>query len=194
MKEILLNILFILVVIFFIQLLFEDRRKELSEKQRGFFIYVASAITMLFCLTYAIPVGEQLQYDISAVPIILGSLFGGPLVSVALFLIVLIYYFFIDFVIGFLGASLNYGILTLVLCLLYTRFNRTFFSHKLLLETGITMFHVLLSEAIIIFFFSFFYYRPLSLNSPLSCWPYTLLNALSKTATCTKKLKLKKLN
>lgn len=134
MKDILVNVLFILVLLFLTQSVMDWQRKKLNRKSKQWIIYISSMIGILFCMTNSISFSEQYIFDLRSIPQIIGSLYGGPVVSIGLYITMIIYRAFIGIDLGLYGAMINNGSLAIVLCLLSKRFLAADFKRKLLIS------------------------------------------------------------
>ncbi len=159
MRDILINVLFLLVILFIVQL-FESQAKNLTKKNRSFFVFLLSAVSIIFCMTFSISLSSQFHFDIRAVPFILGSLMGGPVVSAGLYLFIVIFRLFLGIDAGFYGAALNYGLLTIPLLIASRRFLGSGTKQKILVSLSISAIHLLLSR----FIYSYLFVSDLTLS------------------------------
>lgn len=148
MKDIILNLLFILVILFITLLFVETRGRKFNQKTMNIIIYVSSMVSIVFCMNFSITLGEQFRYDLRAIPLILGGLIGGPVVSISLYISLILYRFILGFDSGFWGNVINYGLITLLLFLFTRRFVSSGAKQRILLSTMIIIFHVLFSHLI----------------------------------------------
>lgn len=146
MKDILINLLFIIVVLLVTQLTLQWHRMSLQDKMTKLLIYFAAAVLIFLCMTFSIPVNGQYIYDLRPIPYILGSLFGGPIVSISLYLTILIYRVFIGVDAGFIGAVINYGLLLIPLAILSKRYIKSALHIKLLCAGIVTALHIYISH------------------------------------------------
>ncbi|MEI5908204.1 ATP-binding protein [Bacillus spongiae] len=88
LQILLLNYLFILIVTV-TSLLLLDRNVLLfsSLPKRRIFIFFGSSLSILFCIFFPISLTSNFQFDLRMVPMILGGLYGGPLVSIGLYIV-----------------------------------------------------------------------------------------------------------
>jgi two-component system, sporulation sensor kinase B len=84
----LLNLLFLIVVIL-VWLLVADRdgKYSVTKRKRQFAIFLTASIATIFCITISVPIKEGIQFDLRSIPMIIGGLYGGPAVSLGIFLI-----------------------------------------------------------------------------------------------------------
>lgn len=153
MQDILLNVLFILFLLLTTQLFLETRGKRVQRWVRGFIIYLASSAAILFCMHYSITVSEEYRFDLRAAPFILGGFFGGPLVSVGLFLTMIAARFILGFDSGFWGVVLNYGVLLIPLVILNHRYSRLSNRQRMAILLSVILLHVAWSRVVYTVFF-----------------------------------------
>lgn len=146
MKDIFINLLFILLLLFLTQTFLDLKSRSYSAAAKKWVIFSSSAIAIVFVMTFSVIVNTQFVFDIRFLPFMIGSLYGGPLVSIGLYGVLVLYRFIIGFNIGLLGASINYGLLLIALIVCYPHFRRTRTRYKLLIVASLTLFHVVSSH------------------------------------------------
>lgn len=154
MKDILLNLLFILTVFFITQLFLDVQGRKLNRKTKAVIIYVASLVSIIFCMTFSIMLTDQFRYDLRAIPFILGGLFGGPVVTVGLYVSMLLYRLILGLDSGFWGNVINYGLITIPILLFSRRFISSGAKQRILISTIIITSHVLFSRLIYTYIFA----------------------------------------
>lgn len=81
LKGLLLNLLFILLIVLFFNMIIVNKQKMLSlNYQRGTLALISSLLIIL-SLLLSIPIEENFVYDLRFVPFLLGSLYGGKKVT-----------------------------------------------------------------------------------------------------------------
>ena len=145
MNEILINVLFLMVVLLVLSHIIETYTKKVV-KISLFFI---SLISIYFCMTFPFPLSEEFNMDIRIVPFLIGSLYGGPFVSIGLYVCIVLYRFVIGFDLGFWGTIFNSGLIPIITFVFYKRFIKAGITQKLLISTGISTFHVLYGYVIL---------------------------------------------
>ncbi|MGO4889396.1 ATP-binding protein [Anaerobacillus sp. MEB173] len=85
----LINLLLILVSLFFLQLWFE--RKNRSEKKIKLVSVIVASILIFLCMTFTVNVNEDFNYDLRQVLLWIAGLYGGPVVAIVLLLITVAY-------------------------------------------------------------------------------------------------------
>ena len=114
MYAILINVLFLLVVLLITQHILEIYTKKLTKKLITIYSFLAGLISIFFCMTFPFSINEGFIVDIRIVPFIIASLYGGPLVSVGLYLFIVLYRSIIGIDFGFWGTILNYSVMPLL--------------------------------------------------------------------------------
>lgn len=132
----LLNLLFIIIVLLFTGHLYNRKALCMHEnKGRNLTIFLASGVCVLFCISVSVEIEQGFLFDLRSIPLVIGGLYGGPIVSIGLLVISFTYRFLFD---G-LGGAINYligGIIvTVVICILYSRFKQMRRINKVLLST-----------------------------------------------------------
>ncbi|AZV42752.1 ATP-binding protein [Peribacillus asahii] len=145
MYAILINVLFLLVVLLITQHIIEIYTKKLTRKLIKIYSFLAGLISIFFCMTFPFSVNEGFIVDIRIVPFIMASLYGGPLVSVGLYVFIVLYRFVIGVDFGFWGTILNYSVIPLLTFICFKRFIKSETTHKLLISLSVITFHLSLS-------------------------------------------------
>ncbi len=148
MEKILINVLFILVLLFITLVFLDWQRKRLHPYIIRITIYFSSLVGIIFCMTFPILVKPQFIFDLRVVPFMIGSIYGGPIVSIALYFFILFYRIWIGIDLGLLGAALNYGILTILLVIFSRYYIRYSKRVKLLIAITFIGTHIILSHII----------------------------------------------
>lgn len=102
-KDLLFNLLIILIVMLSFQLLFASRLQSLFLRHREYIIAGISIITASLCLVSSVKMNSSFIFDLRWIPFLLGGLYGGPRVTLAL----LIFVIFIRIPLGGIGAAYN---------------------------------------------------------------------------------------
>jgi two-component system, sporulation sensor kinase B len=90
-KNVLLNLFFILIPVFILALWLEERNAP--EKTRKYILALASAVIIILCITFPINANIDTEYffDLHQVPLWLGSLYKGPIASLFLCMVAIGY-------------------------------------------------------------------------------------------------------
>lgn len=148
MNEILINVLFLLVVLLITQHILEVYPQKVTRELVSIYSLVVGAISIFFCMTFPFPVNDGFNIDIRIVPFLIASLYGGPVVSFALYLFIVIYRLSIGIDLGFAGATINYLFIPILTSILYKKFIHSTTNKKLAISLGIVTFHVIITQVI----------------------------------------------
>lgn len=171
MNEILINVLFLLAVLLITQHILEVYTKKLTKNVITIYSFFSGLISIFFCMTFPFSVNEGFNIDIRVVPFMIGSLYGGPFASVALYVFIVLYRFVLGFDLGFWGTILNFGLIPILTFVFHKRFIKSQTKQKLIISMSILIFHLLLGYIIYTYLFVS--------NTPLNIF---LLGSLSKIA------------
>lgn len=148
MKDILINLLIIVVILLSTQLIWQWHKMQLNQRPTKVLIFIASFVLILFCMTFSIKINHQFMYDLRVVPLMIGSLYGGPIVSLALYVTIVLYRLILGIDLGLFGAMINYGLLTILLSMLSRRFIKSTLKMRLMIACIAIGFHLLLGYII----------------------------------------------
>ncbi|RSD29192.1 ATP-binding protein [Mesobacillus subterraneus] len=85
-----LNLIFILLTTFAFQYILVIRFTNLYMKFPKFLISLLSTIQILFCISFPMTGNENFIFDLRLIPVVVGGLYGGPIVSIILFVVVVL--------------------------------------------------------------------------------------------------------
>jgi two-component system, sporulation sensor kinase B len=88
-KNVLLNLFFILIPVFILALWLEERNEP--EKTRKYILALASAVIIILCMAFPININTEYIYDLHQVPLWLVSLYKGPIASLFLCMVTIGY-------------------------------------------------------------------------------------------------------
>lgn len=148
MQDILINVLFIIVMVFFTQIFLDWQSRKMSLFFRKVTLYITGVIGIVFAMSNSINVGPQFIFDIRVVPFVTAGLYGGPFVSVSLYVSLVLFRMFIGADMGAVGATINYGMLTLILVFLSSSFYKDKLHIKYLKTIIVISVHALFSHVI----------------------------------------------
>ncbi|MRG85610.1 ATP-binding protein [Salinibacillus xinjiangensis] len=136
-------------------------------------IFIASSIAIILCITFHTDIQTGYIYDLRHIPLLLGTLYGGPVVGVGLFLVQSIYRMF------FGGVGLYLSLIVALLILLvsivfYKRFLAINFWRKTLI--GVTIIQI---------FPSFSYILMSIYQEPMFSYTEWIINSLILTSAVT---------
>jgi two-component system, sporulation sensor kinase B len=137
-KDLLFNLLFILITAFLVQYLFMKRKSILQKKFANWIIVLVAAIQIFFCIHFSYTEDNQIFYDLRVIPIVLVGLYGGIPSSISLFFLSLL----VRVPFGGIGVWLHIAlmlIVTITVSVLSKHFRRLPIPRKLSLVAGITV-------------------------------------------------------
>ena len=85
-----LNLLFILLTTFVFQYIIVNKFTRLYKKYSKTLIIILGGIQILFCMSFTVIGSPDFIFDLRLVPVVVGGLYGGPVVSVMLFITVVL--------------------------------------------------------------------------------------------------------
>src|SRR5690554_462444 len=88
-KDLLLNLLFLLFFLIFIPLLLEQ--SNVREKYKKTIICASSCLAIVACISFPLVVNEDIIFDLRVVAAITGGLYGGLYTNIFLWLTTIIY-------------------------------------------------------------------------------------------------------
>lgn len=84
LKGLLINLLFILLLVLFFSMILWNKRQLLKFEYQKIHIFLISSVLILLSLSLSVRVEENFVYDLRFIPFLLGSLYGGKRVTIAL--------------------------------------------------------------------------------------------------------------
>ncbi|MBU9711646.1 sensor histidine kinase [Evansella tamaricis] len=120
MENLLTNILFVLLPIFFQIFLI-----NLNQKYKNIILTTVLSISIILCMSFPIGNFEGHLFDLRYVPFVLGGLYGGKKVAISLYFIIFIYRFFIGGA-GFYIFMFDSTIVLLILLIFLIRRYQTY--------------------------------------------------------------------
>ncbi|MBT2684808.1 HAMP domain-containing sensor histidine kinase [Bacillus sp. ISL-37] len=83
-----LNLIFILFTTFVFQYIIVNKFTNLYRKYSKTFIIILGGIQILFCMSFTVIGSSDFIFDLRLIPVVVGGLYGGPVVSIMLFITV----------------------------------------------------------------------------------------------------------
>ncbi len=108
-RDIATNLFFIMFLVFLYQYWSEKRDWSRQIKQIAVFLF--GALSIILCMKFTIPTNTGFVFDLRYIPFIIGGLYGGPLVTIGLYLIMFIIRLSIG---GMVGIIITTTISTLI--------------------------------------------------------------------------------
>jgi two-component system, sporulation sensor kinase B len=91
----LINLLFILILILLLNMFVWYKHKSLQHPIQRIYLFIVAVLQIIICLLLSVPEGEGFIYDLRFIPMLLGGLYGGKRVTIALAAFLLIIRYFI---------------------------------------------------------------------------------------------------
>lgn len=135
LERLLVNVLFILIPIFALQIFWIDKDKGKSDLKMPSFAILLSTSTIL-CMSFPLEFFPNFFFDLRQVPFIIGALYGGYRIGGWIFLSILVY----RITIGGDGVYVNFIVITLIIAgvpLLSSAFKLLKLKRKVLLSVAI---------------------------------------------------------
>ncbi|OLN22188.1 hypothetical protein BTO30_10580 [Domibacillus antri] len=169
-KDLLINFLFILLPLFFVQMLYQLNYAYRFKKVKEWIFSIFPIVSIMLCMLFPVSVNDQFIWDLRRIPFILGALYGGyKLVFFLLALIIVIRYPMGGD--GFYISLYTHMILAVLIAFLSSHYLKMTLKTKLLVSVSLTVFSIIISL--------------ISLNMfgyPINedFWiPYTVINVIS---------------
>lgn len=138
MKDLLINVLFILFPLFLFQLYWTEKGK-IHSRWNPVVVFFLAALSALLCLRFPVEFFPGFYFDLRQIPFILGSLYGGLQVSAWLFITIFTYRFLLGgdgIYVSFITVSLIF----FVLPYLSAKYKSLPLKRKLLATIGLSLF------------------------------------------------------
>lgn len=119
-KDLLLNVLLIIVPVYLYQSLCLDRAERLPIRNRRL-IFLLGAVSILLCMTFPVYIMPGYIYDLRLVPLLMASLYGGYRVGLLLFAMLAVYRYFLGGH-GFTVMMITYPVFLAVAFYFFSRF------------------------------------------------------------------------
>lgn len=85
-----MNLIFILFSTFVFQYIIVKKIPSLYKKYSKLFVITLGGFQILFCMSFTVVGSPDFIFDLRLIPVVLGGLYGGPVVSTMLFIIVVV--------------------------------------------------------------------------------------------------------
>ncbi|MEC1720144.1 ATP-binding protein [Schinkia azotoformans] len=113
------NLFFILFLVFLYQ--YWSEKREWSKPIKQIAVFLFGALSIVLCMKFTIPTDNGLVFDLRYIPFIIGGLYGGPLVTIGLYLIMFILRLSIG---GMVGIIITTTIATLIAVLILSIYEK----------------------------------------------------------------------
>ncbi|KEF37923.1 signal transduction histidine kinase [Schinkia azotoformans MEV2011] len=118
-RDIAPNLFFILFLVFLYQ--YWSEKREWSKPIKQIAVFLFGALSIVLCMKFTIPTDNGLVFDLRYIPFIIGGLYGGPLVTIGLYLIMFILRLSIG---GMVGITITTTIATLIAVLILSIYEK----------------------------------------------------------------------
>lgn len=141
-KDIATNLFFILFLVFLYQYWSEKRDWSRPIKQIAVFLF--GALGIILCMKFTIPANNGLVFDLRYIPFIIGGLYGGPLVTIGLYLILFILRLSIGGMVGILITAIITTLITVFILSIHKLFTTWTSIEKISFATTLGTYSVLI--------------------------------------------------
>ncbi|WP_227936294.1 sensor histidine kinase [Alkalihalobacillus deserti] len=135
----LLNFLFLCFFLLFIPLITDTELSRMAHENRNVIYIICAALAIISCISFPIQIMDGFMFDLRLVATMVGSLYGGVLASIFLFIVGISY----RLVFGGLGALSSIFVsmvIMIIAILLYSRFNEKSKRRKLIIISAFSLF------------------------------------------------------
>lgn len=133
MTNIFANLLLIIIGLTISLIPFKVLRFQIPEKRAKILIFVTGSLLIVTSMCLSVSMNNTYLFDLRIIPFMLGSLYGGPTVSIALLLIMLSFRALIGINIGLFASIINYTPLAVLFALYSRKFLSSRFQTKMLI-------------------------------------------------------------
>lgn len=137
-EQLLLNLSLLLILVFFFQNLAEKLWNHPLSKWQVLLFYI---IAILLCFTVSIKNGKTTQFDLSHIPLIIGSLYNGPIISLILFSTTIGFRALFGVNSGFVSCFIVFSIHTLICMCIHKWFSKQTMNRKIFVCTALSVFN-----------------------------------------------------
>lgn len=147
-KDFLLQLTLMVVPIFINFSIVLERVK--SHKKRNIIMSILWGISILFCMSFPVNLGQNVRLDLRIVPLILGSLYGGFWSSIFLSALIIAYRLYSGFGIGFYNTVLVLLLSIPVILILQKYFARAEKRKRVKIAVGLSLYYCFIGFIIFI--------------------------------------------
>ncbi|WP_096155433.1 MULTISPECIES: ATP-binding protein [Bacillus] len=155
-KDIILNLFFILFPILLYHSISFYNREKYSQMKRELIIFLHCAFAAILCMTFPIPIGNELQYDLRSIPIFVSIIYGGYISGFLTVLSILIYRAFLGGDEGMLATLIAIPFFVILPTLLHPYWRKFTKKKKLVLLLPMALIKMI-SSAIALSLSSYYY-------------------------------------
>ncbi|WP_203362637.1 ATP-binding protein [Bacillus sp. REN10] len=132
-KELLINFVFVLLPLFFVQMFYLVKYTRQSKKMKNWMVAIFPILSIVLCMSFSAEMMEGFVVDFRRIPLILGVLYGGPWLGLLLLALILMLRF-LQGGDGFAIALLMYPLLTFFLIYLSKSYHMMSLKKRLLIS------------------------------------------------------------
>ena len=144
-KDLLINFLFILLSLCWVQLLYMVKYSYQLKGLNGRVIAIFPVISIILCMLFPVYVDEYFVWDLRWIPFILGGLYGGYKLGSFLLLMILIIRYFQGGEDGFYIAVIIFSVIGIIIFFISKRFLQMTLKQKIIVTTSMSIFALLSS-------------------------------------------------
>ena len=144
-KDLLINFLFILLSLCWVQLLYMVKYSYQLKGLNGRVIAIFPVISIILCMLFPVYVDEYFVWDLRWIPFILGGLYGGYKLGSFLLLMILIIRYFQGGEDGFYIAVIIFSVIGIIVFFISKRFLQMPLKQKIIVTTSMSIFALLSS-------------------------------------------------
>ncbi|MBM7578267.1 ATP-binding protein [Jeotgalibacillus terrae] len=167
-KDLLVNFLLMILPLLFIQIVYFYSYRNRLQNKEGRLAAIFPAISILLCLSFPFTINEGFLWDLRAVPIVLGTLYGGYPMGIFLTIVALISRAFLGGD-GVLISTITLLLIWVLYFIFMKRFHRSHIPGKIMIGTLLVSFLVICNLALSYFIFD--------VLMPIDVWiTFTIIN------------------
>lgn len=139
LKDLLLNLLFLLFFLVFIPLLLEQ--SNIQRRYKKIIFSISACLAIISCISFPLVVNEESIYDLRVISTIIGSLYGGYVTAIFLWLTNIIFRSFFGGI-GVYSTVIIATILLILLIYLYPKYQRYPKKEKMFVTMSLAFFSI----------------------------------------------------
>lgn len=143
---------FLLIVISCLTIVFLTELKDFYRKNYKLLIFLTFSIVIILCIRFSTSLSEGLIWDLRDIPLVFGTIYGGPLVGAGLYAVTVLYRLSLGGL-GIYTTILGNGAEVLAAILLFNSYHSLSFRKKFLTGTGLTLISPLITGVTGLFLF-----------------------------------------
>ncbi|WP_421383470.1 ATP-binding protein [Bacillus salacetis] len=129
---------FLLIIISCLIIVFLAELRSFNRKNYKLFIFLTFSIVIILCIHFSTYLTEGLIWDLRDIPIVFGTIYGGPVVGIGLYAVTVVYRLSLGGL-GIYTTMLGNGAEVLAAILLYKAYHAFSYRKKFLTGIGLTL-------------------------------------------------------